>query len=246
MSTDLYLALSGAMTRLRELDVVANNLANAETTGFKRETPIFAVALEASLRDVTRERVGGVPGRVFAETRATRLDLAPGPIARTSGPLDVAIDGPGFFEVETPAGPRYTRAGSFVVDPQGRLTTPDGFPVLGTGGPIAVGDRPVEIRASGAVVDDREDEVGRLRVVRFDAPENLVKEGSGLFRAGEDLAPLPVENPELIERSLERSNVRPVEELASLVALQRSFDAAMRVLETGDRVTGQLLREVSS
>lgn len=246
MSSGLYVALSGAMSRLRELDVLANNLANVETVGFKRERPVFAVALETSISDLTRERVDGAAGRVFSVTRETRLDLSAGSVGHTGRALDVALDGPGFFVVETPAGPRYTRAGSFVVGPDGGLATPDGLPVLGTAGPIRAGDRPVELNASGALVDDRGQELGRLRIVDFPDPGVLSKQGGSLLRAPQDVEPRPVTDARLIEQSLERSNVRPVEELASLVVLQRSFDAAMRMLQSEDQTTAQLLREVSS
>lgn len=246
MSSGIYVALSGSLTRLRELDVLANNLANLETPGYKRELPVFAVALEASISDLTGEEVDGAPGRVFATTAETRLDLRPGSIAATGAPLDAAIDGPGLFVVETPAGERYTRAGSFVVSPDGELTTPDGFAVLGGGGPLRAGDRPVKLTASGALVDDRGQELGRLRVVTFSEPERLMKEGGNLLRAPNGVEAETLPNPALVEGSIESSNVRPVEELASLVLLQRSFDSAMRLLQAQDQATSQLIREVSS
>lgn len=231
---------------MRELDVLANNLANLETAGYKRALPVFAVALEASIADLTRERVEGAPGRVFPKTAGTHVDLAPGSVTSTGAPLDLAIDGPGFFVVESPAGERFTRAGSFVVNPDGELATPDGFPVLGSGGPLRAGDRPVKLTASGALVDDLGQELGRLRVVSFEHPEALQKEGANLLRAPDSVEPETLPSPALIEGSLEASNVRPVEELASLVLIQRSFEAAMRMIQAQDQATSQLIREVSS
>lgn len=246
MSSGIYVALSGAISRMRELDVLANNLANVETPGYKRALPVFAVALEASVADITREPVAGAPGRVFPRTAGTHADLSSGSITHTGAPLDLAIEGPGFFVVEGPDGERYTRAGSFQVNPDGALATADGFAVLGAGGPIRAGDRPVKLTGSGALVDDTGRELGRLRVVTFEKPERLEKVGANLLRAPRGTEPEDVRDPALVEASLEASNVRPVEELASLVLIQRSFEAAMRMIQAQDQATSQLIREVSS
>ena len=109
-----------------------------------------------------------------------------------------------------------------------------------------MGTRPVQIRASGEVVDSRGTVVGQLQVVRFGAPEVLVKEGQNLLLAPPNEAPVPVESVTLLEGSVERSNVQAVSELANLVILQRAFDAVMRVLQSDDEATQALIREMSS
>src|SRR5690606_6690299 len=127
MADALWVSLSGARARMRELDVVANNLANADSVGFKAERTAFAAALARARSG------GGDAARVYATLAPGGADLAPGPVVGTGAPLDVALAGDGFFEVETPAGPRYTRAGAFTVDADGTLVTPAGWPVLGEG-----------------------------------------------------------------------------------------------------------------
>ena len=246
MGDSIYVSASGAVSRLRQLEVVANNLANADTTGFKADRAIFHSALESALLGPEGE-IAGAPGSVFVHPSESVTNHSAGGIQRTGSPLDVAIQGPGFFAVDTPAGVRYTRAGSFAVDGDGNLATPDGHPVLGEGGPISLGDEAGRITSSGEVTNDRGEVLGRLRVVEF-SPEDLgilEKEGSTLFRAPAEAVGLPTDAPELIEGSLEGSNVSPIHEMAVLMLLQRSYEATMQVLQSDDQATESLIREVS-
>jgi len=245
MPSGLWVGLAGALARVRELDVVANNLANADTDGFRAGRVTFATLLESNVRDVGAGPARGAPGRVFPTVAPATLDLSRGPIATTGGALDAAIDGDGFFEVETPAGPRYTRAGAFAVAPDGTLVTAAGHPVLGENGPIQAGEGPVAIRAGGAVSDATGEIVGRLRVVRFDDPAALSADGGGLLRAAEGAVATPVEDPRIVPGALERSNVRPAEQLASLVYLQRAFELSVRAMQADDQATGRLIQEMS-
>jgi flagellar basal body rod protein FlgG len=241
----LYIAASGALARLRDLDIVANNLANADTIGFKRDRPVFQAVLESSLSGEDAAPIAGAPGRSFASVDGVASDFASGAAASTGGALDVALRGRGFFEVETPAGPRYTRAGAFQVAADGTLVTSGGLPVQGDGGPLQTGGRAAQLLASGELVDERGVALGRLRVVDFASPERLIKEGEGLYRSADGLEPETLESFELLPGSLEQSNVEPVRELAALVVLQRAFDAAMRTLTADDQTTRQLIQEVS-
>ena len=244
MGSDLYLAASGAAARLRDLDVVANNLANADTTGFKRDSAVFEASLAAALRDPQGHPLPGPDATAFVDASLVATDFSRGPVSTTGAPLDVAIQGPGFFEVDTPDGPRYTRAGSFAVNAARQLSTPDGNPVLGEGGPIGLGSRSVEIRATGEVVDDQGSVVGRLQVVDFDPVDGLEKVGNSLYRAPDGVFPAPRPDAVLLPRSLERSNVVPVKELTTLLLLQRAYDMNMQVIATDDQMTQQLLQEV--
>ncbi len=245
MGETLYISTAGALARMRELDVVANNLANVDTAGFKRDRTLFDVALQAALQRVDGSSVSGVSGQVYVGTRASQTEHSAGPIAQTGSPLDVAIDGPGFFEIETPEGPRYTRAGSFVVSQAGVLGTPDGFPVLSDGGALTVGSIPIEINDQGEVVDATGGVLGRLRVVMFEDPSQLLKAGRNLFAAPEGVAASERPDPSFLAHSVERSNTEPVRELANLIALQRLFDTTMQVIRSEDESTGRLLQEVS-
>ncbi|MDJ0866938.1 MAG: flagellar hook-basal body protein [Myxococcota bacterium] len=244
MSSDLYVSLAGALARLRELDVVANNLANVDTPGFKRDRISFEAALETTIEDL-EPSVEGAPGRVFTAFGPAGVDFRAGAVARTGAPLDAAIDGPGFFEVDTPSGPRFTRAGSFSVNGAGQLATADGHAVRGDAGPIAVGDRSVTIASSGEVLDEQQRALGRLQIVDFDEPALLEKEGANLFRAPAALVPEAVPGARLIPNSVERSNVQAVEELAHLVTLQRAFDIAVRAMQSDDEATQRLIQEIS-
>ena len=245
MGSDIYVAASGAMARLRDLEVVANNLANADTIGFKRNQALFRTALESALQERDGSRIGGAAGRAYVGLRSPGPHLSQGPITETGAPLDVAIRGDGFFAVETPAGRRFTRAGSFRVAPDRTLVDREGNALLGGARSLRVGARPVEIRASGEVVDDAGVPRGRLAVFRFEDPGILVKEGLTLFRA-EGVEPEPVRDAELVPRSLERSNVKAVDELARLIVLQRAFDASMQSLRRQDESVQRLLQEVRS
>lgn len=239
-----YIAVSGAIARLRQLEVLSHNLANVDTTGYKRSRVLFESALESAVRNVEGEPAEGAPGNVFVTTRGTELDLTAGGVRRTGAPLDAAIEGKGFFELQGPEGPRYTRAGSFGLDAQGQLVTPDGVPVVGDGGPIQAGSRPLQIQPSGEIVDDTGAVLGRLRVVEFDDPRQLIPIGSTQFKAGLAV-PTPLESPRVLPGSLEGSNVQPTRELAELLMLQRSFDMNLQVLRADDESTQRLIREIS-
>lgn len=245
MGQDLYVSASAAVSRLRQLETVSNNLANVDSVGFKADRTVFHAALASSLLSPDQRPIAGAPGRVFVATGDVRTDYQAGPLLRTGAPLDVAIDGPGFFAIETPAGVRYTRAGSFAVRPDGLLSTPLGHPVLGEGGTIEIGSRPIRIGASGEVSEEGGTTLGRLRVVEFADPAALSKEGGGLFRASDLTLAHDVERPSLFQGSVEGSNVKAVRELAVMMILQRSYDAAVRMLQADDQATERLLLEVS-
>ncbi len=245
MGTELYVSTSGAVSRFQQLEIVANNLANVDTLGYKADRPQFQAALQSQIRDVDGEIAAGSPARAFVQTAGVVTDHGLGNVVRTGRRLDAAIEGPGFYVIDTDAGARYTRAGSFIADASGALTTLDGRPVLGDGGPIQVGDRAAEIRASGEVVDAQGEVLGRLRLEAFEDPRMLEKEGTNLFRAPPEAVGFPVDAVRVLPGSVERSNVRAIEELATMMILQREFDASMQVLRADDNATDQLIREFS-
>lgn len=245
MGDGLYIATSGALARLHDLEIVSNNLANVETVGFKRDRSAFHSVLESALSGGESGVVPGAKALAFASIEGTSADFASGATVTTGGPLDIAILGEGFFEVETPAGPRYTRAGSFHLSAEGTVVTAGGHAVLGDGGPLQAGDSPVEFRASGDLVDAEGAVLGRLRLVGFDRPELLQKEGANLYASASAGDPQDLDSFALLPKSVERSNVDPVRELAALVTLQRAFDAAMRSITADDQITRQLIQEIS-
>jgi flagellar basal-body rod protein FlgF len=222
------MAASGASAQMTALEATANNLANATTPGYKADQAVFQEHLAQALL------VGKAqPEMRYASVAEVSPDLRSGPLQVTQRPLDVAIDGDGYFAVQTPRGERYTRAGGFQVGPGGTLITAQGYAVLGNGGsPIQLPAEGggAEIGQDGVVRVDGE-EVGQLRVVQFDEPRGLQKEGDQLFRAlplaGEAL-PAQVS---LQSGALELPNVSIVKGMTDLVSATRAFEALERAVE---------------
>lgn len=241
MGSNGYISASGATVRQRELDVVANNIANVATPGFKRGESIFESALESSLRDARDRIQPGAPARSYVATAGIGTDFSRGPAQATGSPLHASIQGPGFFEIETQNGPRYTRGGNFVVNPEGLLALPSGEPVLGEGGTIAIPDGYAEIRPNGVVSDVEGNVLGQLALHEFENLDLLEKEGLGLYNPQPDSGKTPVEVPELIPGTVEASNVQPSRELAAMVLIQRAFETNMRAMQIDDESTQQLI-----
>jgi len=234
MDSPGYIILSRLSAQLRATQVLANNIANADTPGFRAERAIFAPYPEFQ-RDVA----GGRGNRevAYALDRATWRDTAQGPISVTGNPLDLAIRGDGFFAVETPRGERYTRAGRFSLDNARRLTDAEGNAVLDARGtPIvfAANDTRIEIQGDGTIRSEN-GVVGRLRVVRFEDPQRMQAEGARLY-ASED-PPEPVERPSLMQGAIEGSNVSAIQEMVQLTTELREFQFAAQFAEReGERL----------
>ena len=219
MSGGAYSALSGMRTRLEELDRLAFDLANVSTAGYKTERMAkmasdrdqFATALEAAV-DV----VGA----------GTKVDFKPGTIATTGRDLDAAIEGSGFFEIETARGLRYTRNGSFHRRSDGVLTTAEGEPVMGESGEISLGTAAVSIGPDGTITSGNA-VVGRLRVVEFASEQDVIRESGSRFKALTGAEPTEVE-AKVIGGALEQSNVSVVDRMAALTELTRGFEALQR------------------
>ena len=244
MSTSLYVSSAGASARIRELEITANNLANSSTEGFRADIATFRAALTASLRAPERG-AGPAPIHVFAGTAGQATRHGAGGFVRTGAPLDAAIDGEGFFSVQTPEGVAYTRAGHFQVDRTGLLVTEQGHAVLGAGGPISIGAQPARIQPDGQIVDAGGAPLGQLSVVRFEDPGELTKGAENLFRAPALARRVPADGAGVIPGGVEGSNVNPMSELAQLVSLQRAFDASMQALEADDSASRRLIQEVA-
>ena len=246
MSNALLIGLSRQVALARELDVIANNMANVTTNGFKARNTQFreflmpgasAAGLSGGNRQVSFVAEAGAP-----------LDLAPGAIERTGNPLDAAVKGDGFFAVQTPAGERYTRNGSFQVGPGGELRTSDGHAVLGDNGPIVFGpeDTHPSIAPDGTV-QSAQGLRGRVRLVRFADPASLRNEGANLFAA--TVPPQADPTSRLEAGAIERSNVKPVLEMARLMDVSRAYTSVSNALSRLDelrRSTIQRLTEAAA
>jgi flagellar basal-body rod protein FlgG len=218
-------------------EVLANNLANVSTAGFKAD----------DLTLVPRQPIG--PSAVAGPTAGAWAvvqwtDFSQGPLRETGRTLDVALNGPGFFVVQTPRGVRYTRAGAFELSADGRLVTRQGFPVLGERGSIVLGSDRVRIGPGGELHQDGR-RLDTLRVVDFPKPYRLLKEGDGLFSVA-DPAGVPelARGYEVVGGALEGSNVNPVAMMVNMIDLLRRYEAAQRVIQAVDETARWATNEI--
>ena len=210
----------------RQMNVVANNLANVNTTGYKSENLLFEeylmpVASADEFKSTDRDL------RFVLDDR-TIGNFDTGPIETTGNQLDVAIKGEGFFAVQTPAGERYTRDGAFTLNPDGQLTTHDGYPVLGGGGPIQLDPEETSITINGdGTITTETGEVGRLRIVTFDDVQTLNRKSQNLFE-GEN--PRALETPRLAQFALEGANVDSINQISQMIEVQRSYQELANIM----------------
>ena len=237
MENTLLIGLSRQMMLERQMDVVANNVANVNTNGYKADRSLF----EEYLMPVAHEDnfVGGDRRLSFVQDRATFHDFAGGPTEQTKNPLDVAIDGKAFLVVQTPAGERYTRDGGLQINAQGQLVTASGSPVLGTNGPITFQqtDHDITISDDGTVTviegtNNAADSIrGKLRLVSFAQAQKLLKEGSNLYAAGEGNIARPDTTARVRQGFIERSNVSAVSEMSRMVEVSRAYTQMATLLQ---------------
>jgi flagellar basal-body rod protein FlgF len=233
MENALLIGLSRQMSLRREMEVVANNVANMNTTGFKGDTAVFEEHLMpgASAGQFAR------PDRKLSYVidRSTWHDMSQGQVQQTGNPLDVAIDGKAFMVVQTPRGERYTRNGALQINATGQLVTSEGFQVLGDSGPIQFqnNDKDVLIARDG-LISAPEGTRGKLRLVKFDAAARLTKDAGSTFVAPQGVQAqqaLPEER-HIMQGSLERSNVRSVIEMTRMIEVTRNYTQVATMLQT--------------
>lgn len=235
MLKGLFVNKTGMLIQQRRLEIAANNLANLNTIGFKKENIFFQKLVEA-LADPRESDGNRTPG-------STRVDFQAGAFQKTGNPLDVAIGGEGFFEVQGDEGTFYTRNGSFRLDAQGRLVTADGNPVMSDGGEIQIAGSNATINEKGEILVDGQS-VGRLKVVTFDDPQLLVKVGGTYFEEGQATAePLPAEEIDLRPGYLEGSNVDAVREMVGMIELNREYELGQKAIKAQDDTLDKLINQ---
>jgi flagellar basal-body rod protein FlgF len=239
MNYGLYAAYLGMRARQKTLDVMANNIANASTDGYKAERLLYSTAEFAEQQARGNNAAPGATSdlRAMAQKQArsvgvitgSTIDFSPGPIRETGRPLDVALDGEGFLAVQTPRGERYTRAGSLTIDSNGQLVTHDGHLVIGEKGPITVppgGEISIGEDGTLSVKDQTFD---RLKLVNFKNPQQaLLKEGQTLFLTTGQETPAASPNLRVVSGALETSNLNNVSEMAAMIQNSREFDSLQR------------------
>lgn len=252
MNYGLYASFLGMRARQRTLDAMANNIANASTTGFKQEKLIYrsieAAEQEAkgqggsnqqaaadstplSKEDALRAQAQK-QGRSVGVVTGSMIDFSAGALKETGRPLDVALDGDGFLAVQTPRGERYTRAGSLTLDSNGQLVTHDGDLVIGSGGPITLPPGEISIGEDGSISVGSQ-QVDQLKLVRFNNPNNaLLKEGNSLFAASGNEKPQEATNLRVVQGALEGSNINTITEMAAMIQNSREFDSLEKNIST--------------
>ncbi|HWU80982.1 MAG TPA: flagellar basal-body rod protein FlgF [Caulobacter sp.] len=228
MDNALYVGLSRQMTLRRELDIVANNIANANTTGFKVED--LMVHTEQAKPAKTLD--GSSPVKFVLDTGVAR-DFTQGAMTKTGGDFDLAIEGKAFFKIQTASGERYTRDGRFTTNPEGVLVTQAGNPVMDEGGGQILIDPklgPVTIGKDG-IVSQGAIRAGKIGVVRPDDMASLAKDGDNLYRNTANTTLQPVTDAQVHQGMLESSNVQPVIEITKLIEIQRAYEGVAKMMD---------------
>jgi len=239
MDNSLMVGLSAQQVLRQRMDATANNLANMTTNGFKAE---HVITRELSEKPAA---AADTPTDIsFADAWTLQRDFSAGPLQRTGNTFDFAIEGEGFFVVQTQAGEAFTRDGAFGLDDQGRLVTRNGDPVLGDGGPISLNPEggPVSVSPDGVIRQDNV-AIGALRVAAFDTPGALEKIGSNMWRATEE-APRTV-SPRIAAGFLEGSNVNAVLELTEMIEISRTYASVARMLSQSDELRGTSIQKLA-
>jgi flagellar basal-body rod protein FlgF len=241
MDRMIYLSMSGAKAAMQRQDVLANNLANVSTNGFRAELAAFrAVPVQGS----------GASTRVYALESTVGASFEPGAVAATGRGLDVAMKGSAWLAVQGLDGTEaYTRSGALDVDAQGQLVTKSGLTVLGDGGPITVPvNSEVSIAGDGTVsakgANGRSTSVGRLKLVTPENPAQLTRSADGLFRAAEGDLPADA-TARVQDGALEGSNVSAVETMVAMITAARQFEHQMKLLQTAERQEQQAAKLLS-
>ena len=236
MENTLLIGLSRQAVLERQLDVVANNIANVNTAGFKADSSLFEEYLMPGAHE---DRFVGSDRRVsYVQDRGTFRDFTQGPSEQTKNPLDVAVSGNGFLVVQTAAGERYTRDGGMQINSQGQLVTVAGDPVLGNAGPIVFQptDHDVNVSPDGTITvvegNGRTDaQRGKLRLVSFADAQKLLKEGSNLYSAGEGGVAQADTKSQVQQGYIEKSNVNSVAEMSRMIEVTRAYTQIATMLQ---------------
>jgi len=244
MENSLYAGLSYQMALRREMDIVSNNVANMNTTGFKGQRPLF-------LEHLAEVDGGGALSRhqdalSMVIDHGVAHDLRQGDMIRTGNTLDVAVEGDGYLVVGTDGGPRYTRHGKLAIDVERRLVDPNGLPVLDDGNqPIIVppGANEIAIRADGAMSADGLP-IATLQMVEFADRQELIGLGGGLYASNQ--VPVAAEDTRLVQGMIEGSNVEPIVEMTRMIDVMRRYQSAQSLMEREDERLREAIRRLGA
>lgn len=242
MNSGMYAAVSGSLTAMHRLDMISNNLANINTPGYKKDKMSFEGLLAGSANPPAVPQ--GQTADPILQKENVYIDHAAGPVSQSGNPLDLALDGDGFFAVTTPEGTAYTRQGNFRTSADGTLVTVDGFAVQGAGGAaVRIQGSRVEIDAKGGVIVDGTPS-GAISIVDFEKPVALTKIGNALFvPANPETTPLPG-TAQVQQGYLEGSNVESISEMVQLIETNRYFEACSKVIKGFDDIAAKAANDL--
>ena len=240
MENAQLISLSRQIALQRQMDVVANNMANINTTGFKSENMLFEDYMMPKARDNNFE--GSDQDLHYTEDWSTIHDMTTGSIEQTGNPTDIAISGNGFLTVQTAAGPRYTRNGSLQIDSGGTLVDLSGNPVLGESGPIKFdsADTDISISENGSISTSQGSK-GKLAVVEFADPQSLAREGNNYYSGP---AGQPATQTKIVQGSIERSNVSGVTTMADMIRVERAYQTLSNIMQRQDDLRNTAIQKL--
>lgn len=228
MDNSLLVSLSQQLAAYQSMDVIANNIANVSTPGYRREAPTFQ---EYIAQVPPTEGESGTQTLSFVQDTGIARDMSEGPRTNTGAPYDVAIHGKGFFVVQTPNGNRYTRDGHFGLDTAGQIVDDNGNPVQGDGGAITISpdDGDIHIGVDGTL-SGKNGQIAKLKVVTFADDKMLQKEGANNFSAA--VTPIDATDIALTQGVIEGSNVQPVVEMSHMIEVMRAYQATATMTQS--------------
>jgi flagellar basal-body rod protein FlgF len=229
MENSIYIGLSRQMALSEKMETIANNVANMSTPGYRAQNMVFKEYIQQPTRILGKE---DPPGPIsMVQDYGQYQNTESGPVRQTGNALDVAIQGDGWFGIQTPDGLRYTRAGNFTMNADGDLITSHGDKVAGSGGgsiTIPSGTREIRIAEDGTVSTEQ-GSVGNLMVVGFANDQTMIREGNGLYNTSEQ--GVPVTQSRVKQGMLEGSNVQPVLEMTRMIEVSRAYQATQRMMQ---------------
>ena len=246
MDNSLLVSLSQQLAAYRSMDVIANNLANVSTPGFKRESAKFE---EYITKVAPSEGQSGQQAISFVKDAGISRDLSQGNVENTGAPLDLAINGNGFFAVQTPSGIRYTRDGHFTLDANGQVVTGDGYALQGDGGAITItpDDQNIKIGQDGTIasmVNGVANQIGKVQLSDFADDSALTKQGDNLYSTSQ--APTVTTASTIKQGALESSNVQPVLEISHMIEVMRAYQATASLSQSREDLTRQAIDKLGA
>jgi len=247
MSGAIYMSAAGAMAYEKRMQVISNNLANINTSGFKKDKGHFQIidSPDSIKEDLEKKSISEEKQQAPLWLKFdTKTDFSSGPLKHTGNPLDIALEGDGFFCIKTEQGTQYTRNGNFSLDQDGMLVTMDGLPVLGEGGPINIEGNTFSVDVKGNISVDGT-QADTIKIVGFEKPGALKKTGNSLFKiADKNAVETKAENTGVSQGFIELSNVNAIRMMTEMIEVLRGYESYQKAIKTADETTAKAINDV--